>query len=99
MSELYLHVLEAKDPHTGPMRLDELSWMSKDPEVLSNIAQNPSAPKHTLLRLLGDFPREVEENAAFSLLLLEQPDLLSKLDERTQYQIASHAQTPLSLLG
>jgi hypothetical protein len=72
---------EAKDPSTSAARLSSLA-LSPHPEVLQAIAQNPNSPPAVLMALSEAFPREIFENSALTLILLEDPVFLTKLSER-----------------
>jgi hypothetical protein len=72
---------EAKDLSTSAARLNSLA-LSPHPEVLQAIAQNPNSPPAVLITLSERFPREVFENSALTLILLEDPVFLTKLSER-----------------
>ncbi len=57
---------------------------SKDYETRKAVASNPNTPTEILFKLGIEFPHELLENPVFSLLLLENPNLLQELPEDTQ---------------
>jgi hypothetical protein len=73
---------EASDPQTTAIRLDELS-KSGDREIQRAIASNPNASLETLFFVAQRFTREVLQNPAFQLFLLEDPDLLQNANDET----------------
>lgn len=68
---------------TSPEILLSLS-ISKDYETRKAVASNPNTPTEILFKLGIEFPHELLENPVFSLLLLENPNLLQELPEDTQ---------------
>ena len=65
----------AQDETTSPDKLRELSD-SNDTEVLKNIVANPNVPPDVLAKLASLFPKQVFNNPAIDLLLLETPELI-----------------------
>ncbi|BAZ41817.1 hypothetical protein NIES4101_77850 [Calothrix sp. NIES-4101] len=66
-----------------PELLHELST-SDDRETRQAVASNPNTPTDVLFQLGAEFPQELLENPVFSLLLLENPNLLADMPEDTQ---------------
>ena len=66
----------AKDENTAPEKLRELA-NSSDPITRQNVVKNPNVPPDVLIRLAEQFPRQVFNNPAIDLLLLETPNLFS----------------------
>ena len=66
----------AKDETTSPEKLRELAD-STDSITRQNVVMNPNVPPDVLIKLAGEFPRQVFDNPAIDLLLLETPNLFS----------------------
>ena len=66
----------AKDESTAPEKLRELA-NSTDPITRQNVVMNPNVPPDVLVKLAEQFPRQVFNNPAIDLLLLETPNLFS----------------------
>ena len=66
----------AQDESTAPEKLRELA-NSTDLIVRKNIVINPNIPPDVLIKLAAEFPKQVFDNPAIDLLLLETPDLFS----------------------
>ena len=66
----------AKDENTPPEKLRELAY-SSDPITRQNVVANPNVPPDVLIKLAKQFPRQVFNNPAIDLLLLETPNLFS----------------------
>ena len=66
----------AKDENTAPDKLRELAD-SADPITRQNVVANPNVPPDVLIKLAQQFPRQVFNNPAIDLLLLETPNLFS----------------------
>ena len=66
----------AKDENTTPEKLRELA-NSADPITRQYVVANPNVPPDVLIKLAEQFPRQVFNNPAIDLLLLETPDLFS----------------------
>jgi hypothetical protein len=73
---------EANDPKTPPDKLEALAKSSKDTEMLSALAENPSTPAHVLFAVARFFPERFLCNPLLPLLLLERANL-SQLPEET----------------
>lgn len=48
-----------------------------DPVVRKHLVMNPNTPPEVLLKLVGEFPRQLFNNPAIDLLLIETPNLLA----------------------
>ncbi len=66
----------AKDENTAPDKLRELAD-SSDSITRQNVVMNPNVPPDVLIKLAEQFPRQVFNNPAIDLLLLETPNLFS----------------------
>ena len=66
----------AQDENTAPEKLRELA-NSADPITRQNVVINPNVPPDVLIKLAKQFPRQVFNNPAIDLLLLETPNLFS----------------------
>jgi hypothetical protein len=68
----------AEDISTDPELLQELA-RSQDITTRRAVAANPNTPADTLLKLGAEFPTQLVENPVFSLLLLENPNLVTEI--------------------
>ncbi len=66
----------AQDESIAPEKLRELA-NSTDPITRQNVVMNPNVPPDVLIKLAEQFPRQVFNNPAIDLLLLETPNLFS----------------------
>lgn len=66
----------AKDETTSPEKLRELA-VSDDAITRQYVVMNPNVPPDVLIKLAEQFPRQVFNNPAIDLLLLETPNLFS----------------------
>lgn len=66
----------AQDENTPLEKLRELA-NSSDPITRQYVVANPNVPPDVLIKLAEQFPRQVFNNPAIDLLLLETPDLFS----------------------
>ena len=66
----------AQDENTAPEKLRELA-NSADPITRQSVVANPNVPPDVLIKLAEQFPRQVFNNPAIDLLLLETPNLFS----------------------
>ncbi|MEM7592311.1 MAG: hypothetical protein AAF383_12455 [Cyanobacteria bacterium P01_A01_bin.83] len=66
----------AQDESTTPEKLRELAD-SSDSITRQNVVMNPNVPPDVLIKLAKQFPRQVFNNPAIDLLLLETPNLFS----------------------
>ena len=67
---------QAQDETTLPEILRQLA-SSSDSITRQNLVMNPNVPPDVLLKLAGQFPRQIFNNPAIDLLLLETPNLFS----------------------
>lgn len=70
--------LVARNPGATPELLRELAGR-RDPHTRKNVAANPNTPTEVLLKLGEEFPQEVLNNPVFSLLFLENPNILNEM--------------------
>jgi Leucine rich repeat variant len=70
--------IAAEDVSTDPELLRELA-RSQDKDIRRAVAANPNTPADVLLRLGAEFPEQLVENPVFSLLLLENPNLVAEI--------------------
>ncbi|RUT02048.1 hypothetical protein DSM106972_061230 [Dulcicalothrix desertica PCC 7102] len=70
--------IAAEDVSTDPELLQELA-RSQDKDTRRAVAANPNTPADVLLRLGAEFPTQLVENPVFSLLLLENPNLVAEI--------------------
>ncbi|AFZ03248.1 hypothetical protein [Calothrix sp. PCC 6303] len=72
----------AQNTCTPPQLLGELA-AAKDYQVRQAVVSNPNTPTDTLFQLGTEFPSELLENPVFTLLFLENLDLLTQMPEET----------------
>lgn len=72
--------------------------LSRSALVLRNVVLNAACPKETLLKLAPKFPNEFFANPAFPLLLLEEPDLFSRLPITVVKSILKSRDCPASII-
>jgi hypothetical protein len=72
----------ARNINTAPKLLKKLAH-SEDKRTRQNVASNPNTPTNTLLNLGAEFPLELLNNPVFSLLLLENPNLVEEMPAPT----------------
>jgi hypothetical protein len=72
----------AQNTCTPPQLLEELATAS-DYQIRQAVVSNPNTPTDVLFKLGIEFPSELLENPVFSLLFLENLDLLSQMPEET----------------
>ncbi len=70
--------LAAEDIRSDPELLTELA-RSQDKATRKAVAANPNTPADVLLKLGAEFPTQLVENPVFSLLLLENPNLVAEI--------------------
>ena len=87
----------AQDETTLPEILAQLA-RNKDYQVRKAVASNPNTPTKTLLNLGADFPEELLNNFVFSLLLLENPNLIEDLPFATKKSLLKCEAVPPSLI-
>ncbi len=89
--------LIAKNPSTPPELLRKLA-NSKDATTRQNVAANPNTPSELLLNLGAEFPEQLLDNPIFSLLLLENPNLVNEMPIATLISILNLEKVPVFLL-
>jgi hypothetical protein len=87
----------AKDPQAPEGLLSSLA-RHPDPVCQKLVAQNPNTPRRVLFELGARHPRQLLQNPVFSLLLLEDPDLLQKLPAKCARGLLAQREVPLLLL-
>lgn len=87
----------AKNPSTPSELLIKLSE-SNDDTTRQNVAANPNTPTEVLLNLGGEFPKQLLNNPSFSLLWLENPNLLDEMPQTTLLGILKQESVPVPLL-
>lgn len=87
----------ASNPATPPECLRKLSQHS-DEIIRSRIAANPNTPTDLLLKLAAEFPSQLFSNPIFSLLFLENPNLLLQMPEPSLMAILKSDKTPPFIL-
>ena len=87
----------AFDPCTAPDVLGELG-RSSDRITRQNVAANPNSPTEVLLKLGEEFPEQLLENPIFSLLLLENPNLIAEIPYNTLLSLLKCETVPVSFL-
>ena len=73
----------AQSKTTSPKTLTELAKYG-DYQIRRSIVNNPNTPTETLFDLGAEFPEDLLNNAMFSLLLLENPNLIEDLPLATK---------------
>ncbi|MBD2577073.1 HEAT repeat domain-containing protein [Oscillatoria sp. FACHB-1406] len=87
----------ARNSDTSPQQLRELSY-SSDKQTRQLVAANPNTPTEVLLDLGAEFPKELLNNPVFTLIWLEQPDLVRVMPESTLAKLIECKAVPLFLL-
>jgi hypothetical protein len=87
----------AKNPCAPPDLLRELS-NSSDATICQNVAANPNTPTEVLLKLGSKFPQQLLDNPIFSLLWLENPNLVNEMPISTLISLLKLENVPVSLL-
>jgi hypothetical protein len=87
----------AKNPRTPPDLLRELG-NSRDYTTRKNVAANPNTPTEVLLKLGAEFPEQLLDNPIFSLLLLENPNLIEQIPRTTLLSLLKCETVPASFL-
>ncbi len=87
----------AKNPNTSPDLLRELS-ASKDAITCKYVAANPNTPTDVLLELGSEFPEQLLDNPIFSLLLLENPNLVNQMPSMTLVSLLKQERVPIFFL-
>lgn len=89
--------LVASNSSATPELLQELA-VSSDVIIRGNIAANPNTPTEILLNLGARFPEQMLENPVFSLLLLENPNLVNEMPLPTLQSVLQLKQVPIFFL-
>lgn len=89
--------LVAKNSCTPPELLRELG-NSSDIITRQNVAANPNTPTEVLLDLGAEFSEQLLDNPIFSLLLLENPNLVNEISISTLISFLKQEKVPISLL-
>lgn len=89
--------LVAKNPSASPSLLQELGD-SSDATTRENVAANPNTPTDVLLKLGAEFPEQMLDNPVFSLLLLENPNLVDEMPKTTLRSILKQERVPVYFL-
>lgn len=97
MSESTELRIVASDPCTAPDVLGELA-RSSDRTTRQYVAANPNTPTEVLLNLGEEFPEQVLENPIFSLLLLENPNLVAEIPYNTLASLLKYETVPDSFI-
>lgn len=87
----------ARDSQAPPALLAFLAE-HPDPICRELVAQNPNTPPKVLFELGARHPRQLLQNPVFSLLLLEDPDLLQKLPAKCARGLLRQREVPPLLL-
>lgn len=86
----------ASNPNTPPETLRKLADMG-DKDIRREVASNPNTPTDLLLNLGTEFPGELLNNPVFSLLLLENLNLLEEMPWKTRGRLYDYKGTPPEL--
>lgn len=89
--------IAAEDVSTDPELLQELAH-SQDKATRKAVAANPNTPADALLKLGAEFPTQLVENPVFSLLLLENPNLVAEIPLPTLRSILKLDNVPQIIL-
>lgn len=88
--------LVAKNLNTPPETLRKLADIG-DKDIRREVASNPNTPTDLLLNLGTEFPGELLNNPVFSLLLLENLNLLEEMPWKTRGRLYDYKGTPPEL--
>lgn len=89
--------LVAANPNANPELLAELA-RKKDKKIRQAVAANPNTPTEVLWQLGEEFPEKVLNNPVFSLLLLENPNLVERIPENTLLNFLKSPVVPVSFI-
>lgn len=84
----------AKNPSTPPELLGELS-KSQDAKTRQHVAGNPNTPIDLLWELGVEFPQQLVNNPILCLLLLENPNLIDTIPQKTLCSIFTLETVPV----
>lgn len=87
---------EANNPATSGARLHELAAHQ---ELLPLIARNPNAPPELLVQIIFQHPREVLENPALSILVLENPSFFETLPDTALLALVEQPEAPTEVVS
>lgn len=82
LTSIELARIVASNLNAAPELLVHLSY-SRDKQTRQNIVSNPNTPTNLLLKLGEEFPQELRDNPIFSLLMLENPNLVEEMPAPT----------------
>lgn len=88
-----LAIIIAGNPSADSELLRELS-ASKYPAICERVTSNPNTPPELLFELCRKFPKQFISNPVFSLLLLENPDLLARMPRNTLIALFDQKELP-----
>jgi len=83
----------ASKPMTPPVLLRYLGD-TQDTITRQNVTANPNTPSEVLLKLGAEFPGELLANPIFSLLFLENPNLISEIPSNTLESLLTQKSVP-----
>jgi hypothetical protein len=89
--------LVAKNASADPELLRELGNRASK-ITRKGVVSNPNTPTDVLFRLGAEFPRQLLDNPVFSLLLLENPNLIEQIPLTTLQSILKQEDIPVSFL-
>ncbi|MEW6491453.1 MAG: hypothetical protein AB1589_02720 [Cyanobacteriota bacterium] len=87
----------AQAPSTSPELLRKLA-SSKDASTRLYVVANPNTPTNVLWKLGVQFPKQLLDNPIFSLLLLENPNLVKVIPLPTLQSLVKQENVPISVL-
>jgi hypothetical protein len=87
----------AQNSSTPAELLRKLS-ISSDFLTRKHVAENPNTPTEVLLKLGAEFPEQLLDNPVFSLLLLENPNLVDTMPATTLASLLKHERVPIFFL-
>lgn len=85
--------LVANNPSADPELLRELA-SNAFAKILEGVASNPNTPTDVLFDLGQRFPGQLLNNPVFSLLMLENPNLLEQMSFPMQSALYEHSECP-----
>ena len=90
-------IRQSADENTSPEILTQLA-KSKDHQTRKYVAKNPNTPVEILFELGCEFPGEFLNNPIFLLLILEDPNFITKIPLKTLRSLAYHSEATLNLI-
>ncbi len=102
LKELWLHspklgIILASNENAPAELLQELA-VNEDEQIRQAVCSNPNTPTDILFKLGEEFPQELFDNPVFSLLLLENPNLIEDIPESTLVSLLKSPSIPDSYL-